>query len=50
MYGFISGMSDSDDIFYCPRCGNEIAEYYNNGTAKCDDCGFHFGVVECEED
>lgn len=24
MYGFISGISDTDDINYCPKCGREI--------------------------
>ena len=50
MYGIISGLTDTDDINYCPKCGNRIADYYGDGTAECDDCGFHFGVVECEEE
>lgn len=50
MYGIISGITDTKDIIYCPRCGNEVADYYGDGTARCDDCGFHFGVVECEDD
>lgn len=50
MYGIISGLTDTDDITYCPKCGSRINDYYGDGTAKCDDCGFHFGVVECEEE
>lgn len=50
MYGFISGITDTDDIDHCPKCGAEIKEYRGDGTAVCGECGFHFGVVECEED
>ena len=50
MYGFISGISDTDDINYCPKCGERIGTYKGYGTAVCDECGFRFGVVECEED
>lgn len=49
MYGFISGYSDTDDINYCPKCGAEISVYNGDGTAECDECGYHFVVVECEE-
>ncbi len=50
MYGFISGITDNDDISYCPRCGAEIRTFYGDGTAICDECNYHFGVVKCEED
>lgn len=50
MYGFISGISDTDDINYCPKCGHEIETSRADGTAQCGECGFHFGVVECEDD
>ena len=50
MYGFLSGISDTDDINYCPKCGREILTFHGDGTAVCLDCGFVFGVVECEED
>ena len=50
MYGFINGISDNDDITYCPRCGDETATYHADGTVTCGNCGFHFGVVECEDD
>lgn len=49
MYGFISGITQTDDISYCPKCGAEIDEYYSDGTAKCKECDYHFGVIECEE-
>lgn len=49
MYGFISGITDNDDIKYCPKCREEISEYKADGTAICSECGYHFGVVECED-
>lgn len=49
MYGFIEGITDADDISYCPRCGEPIMTFYDDGTASCEICGFHFGVVECED-
>lgn len=36
MYGFISGITQTN-------------EYYGDGTAKCKECDYHFGIVECEE-
>ena len=50
MYGFISGITEVENITHCPKCGEKIYEFYRDGTAKCDECGFHFGVVECEEE
>ena len=50
MYGFLGGITDTNDINYCPKCGAVIAAHHADGTARCLDCGFHFGVVECEED
>ena len=50
MYGFVSGISDTDDINYCPKCGEKIYSYKGNGEAVCDKCGFRFSVIECEED
>lgn len=49
MYGFISGVTETDNISYCPKCGEEIGTFFGDGTAECENCGFHFGVVECEE-
>ncbi len=49
MYGFISGITDNDDIEYCPRCGADVHVLFGDGTAKCRECDYHFGVVECEE-
>lgn len=49
MYGFISGITDTDDIEFCPKCGEEIVEFVSDGTARCIECGYHFGVVECED-
>lgn len=50
MYGYISGFSDTDDIHYCPYCGEENLTYHADGTATCDECGKRFGVIECDED
>jgi len=50
MYGIITGITDTDDINYCPKCGAEIATKHGDGTAECDECGYHFGVVECGEE
>lgn len=49
MYGFISGISDTDDIKFCPKCGEAIGNYHSDGTAECQSCGFSFGVIEVEE-
>lgn len=49
MYGFISGITDTATISYCPNCGEAISATYGDGTAKCESCGFKFGVVECED-
>lgn len=48
MYGFIAGITDTDDINFCPRCGKEVYDYNGDGIARCAECGFRFGVVECE--
>lgn len=48
MYSIITGISDTDDIRYCPKCGAEIGHWFGDGTGKCDNCGFRFGVVESE--
>lgn len=50
MYGFINGITDTDEISYCPKCGNPIREFFGDGTAKCENCDYRFGVVECEDD
>lgn len=50
MYGYIQGYTDTDDICYCPKCGKEIKTFYCDGTAKCKECGYHFGTVECEDE
>lgn len=50
MYGIIQGLSDTDEIKYCPRCGYEVSEYYADGTAMCRGCNYRFGVVEMDEE
>lgn len=49
MYGFISGVSDTDDIKYCTKCGSDDLERFCDGTVKCCECGYKFGVVEDEK-
>lgn len=36
MYGFVSGISDMDDINYCPKCGEKIYSYKGNSEASED--------------
>lgn len=50
MYGIIQGLSDTDEIKYCPRCGYEVSEYYADGNAMCRGCNYRFGVVEMDEE
>ena len=50
MYGYISGITNSEEIEFCPKCGEAIKKFYGNGTAKCEKRDYHFGVVECEEE
>ena len=49
--GYISGIADNSRINYCPLCravpGTNA--YYGDGTVVCDECDFHFAVIECEE-
>ena len=49
MYGFISGVTETDDINFCPKCGSDDLDRWCDGTARCCGCGYYFGVVECEE-
>ena len=48
MYSFVSGISDTDDINYCPKCGTPIREY-GSGIGICYACGFRFAVIEDDE-
>lgn len=50
MYGYVSGYSDADSIYYCPACGERIAESFADGTCRCEECGLRFGVVETDEE
>ena len=50
MYGYLEGLSDTDAIYYCPSCGDEVTEAFADGTCKCGNCGLRFGVIEVEED
>lgn len=48
MYGLATGISDTDNINYCPRCGKEIFSKNSDGGAKCE-CGFSFFVIEADD-
>jgi len=50
MYGYIAGITDTDEISYCPKCGAEIKKFIGDGTAVCESCSYHFGVVESDEE
>ena len=49
--GYISGIADNSRINYCPLCRAVLKTnaYYGDGTVVCDECDFHFAVIECEE-
>lgn len=49
--GYISGIADNSRINYCPLCRAVLRTnaYYGDGTVVCDECDFHFAVIECEE-
>ena len=49
MYGFIAGVTDNDDISFCPKCGERVTDFFADGTAKCEKCDYRFGVIEREE-
>lgn len=50
IYKYLYGFTNESNVTYCPRCGAEIFVYYDDETAYCKECGFHFGVVECREE
>lgn len=50
IYKYLYGFPNESNVTSCPRCGAEILNFYEDETAYCKECGFHFGVVECEEE
>lgn len=50
MIGIITGITDSGNIEYCPKCGEQICTRYADGTAECEQCKYRFGVVDYEGD
>lgn len=48
MYGYIAGITDTDEINYCPYCGGEIEIAHAGGTVTCSSCKRRFGVVELD--
>lgn len=45
MYGYIAGIADTDEINFCPYCGEEITVMHAGGTVTCSSCKRRFGVV-----
>ena len=50
MYGMLYGVSDTDEIKYCPFCQEEVSAAYANGTVECGFCHRRFGVIEADPD
>lgn len=50
MFGYIEGYSDTDEIYYCPFCGERVSSFHADGTATCSECGERFAVIKYEED
>lgn len=50
MIGFIAGITDMDNIRFCPKCGAKIREIRSSNLAICDECGYWFGVIEIDDD
>ena len=51
MQGYICGIADNSRINYCPLCRAVLGTnaYYGDGTVVCDECDFHFAVIEREK-
>lgn len=47
--GLVVGLYKELD-WWSIKCGEEIYNVFGDGTAVCGECGFRFGVVECEEE
>ena len=45
MYQYNSGISETEDIHFCPNCGEEVTSWYADGTAQCDKCKSRFAVI-----
>lgn len=50
MFGYAGGYSDTDNIHYCPTCGEEVYIFRADGTATCDVCGERFAVITYTEE
>jgi len=49
MINYIEGYSDTDNIRFCPYCGEEVGMWRADGTGFCNSCGLRFAVVYVEE-
>ena len=50
MYGYIGGVSDTDEINFFSFFGDEIVIMHAGGTVTCNSCKRRFGVVEMDEE
>jgi hypothetical protein len=50
MYGYIGGVTDTDEINFCPYCGENVSVMHADGTVTCDSCKRRFGVAEIDEE
>lgn len=48
---YIISKDSTQLINYCPLCRAVLGTnaYYRDGTVVCNECDFHFAVIECEE-
>ena len=49
MVSYVSGYSDTDDIHYCPNCGEGVAGWRSDGAGYCNDCNCIFAVVYIDD-
>ena len=47
MLEIITGYTENVD--YCPFCGEEVSSYWANGKHECEECGAKFYVVEADD-
>ncbi|MBO5620550.1 MAG: hypothetical protein J5959_02860 [Butyrivibrio sp.] len=42
-------MGYTEEVDFCPFCGEEISERWSNGKHECGSCGAKFYVVEDDD-
>ncbi len=50
MYGYIAELTDTDEINFCPYCGEEVSIMQAGRTVTCDSCKRRFGVIELDSE